>query len=172
MLKKKEAERYEELRRDALDALARCTLSSGRSLHRRQSAFGDPLLLPPGGPACLNIKSTFQPGKRRRHLPLVVSCSLFEPLAFESTSTWPSQRFTEHITASINTITIITNHTSPGTMRYALASLALAAVVAANPVQQARRSECSSSYTGTFEIEVVNKTTPTKRMAFEKVSLR
>lgn len=54
-------------------------------------------------------------------------------------------------------------------MLYALAPLALAAIVAANPVPQAGSSECSANYDGTFNIQVVNQTTPTKRMAFEKV---
>jgi hypothetical protein len=53
-------------------------------------------------------------------------------------------------------------------MLYALAPLALAAIVAANPVPQAASGECSANYDGTFQIQVVNQTTPTKRMAFEK----
>lgn len=56
-------------------------------------------------------------------------------------------------------------------MQYMLAPLALAALVAANPVPQASASgECAASYPGTFQIQVVNSTSPTKRSAFEKVS--
>lgn len=53
---------------------------------------------------------------------------------------------------------------------YALVPLALAALAAANPMLQSRAdSTCSENYDGTFEIEVVNQTTTSKR-ALEQVS--
>lgn len=52
-------------------------------------------------------------------------------------------------------------------MQYALAPLALAAIVAALP-QASTSSECSENYPGTFQIQVVNQTDVAKRSAFEK----
>lgn len=54
-------------------------------------------------------------------------------------------------------------------MLYALAPLALAAVAAAGPMPRATPADCQSTVPGTFEIQIVNKTATSKRMAFEKV---